>query len=112
MSKLSYSPCGIVCEDCEWFKGEAEPLCAGCQAISGKPFWGQCPTYTCTVEKGVEHCGLCKSFPCEDFISRYDPREGPKNAVMRAGLLSYRAKHGDAKAAALTRSLTSEGHSS
>jgi hypothetical protein len=26
---------------------------------------------------------------------RYDPREGPANALIRAGLLAYRAKYGD-----------------
>jgi hypothetical protein len=31
-------------------------------------------------------------------MSRYDPREGPANALMRAGLLAYRAKYGDAAA--------------
>ena len=31
-------------------------------------------------------------------MTRYDPREGPANALMRAGLLSYRAKYGDKQA--------------
>ena len=31
-------------------------------------------------------------------MTRYDPREGPANALMRAGLLAYRAKHGDKEA--------------
>jgi len=106
-----YSPCGIVCDDCDWFKGEKEPLCPGCRGVEGKPFWGNCPTYECVQSHGVEHCGWCHEFPCEGFMERFDPREGPANAVMRAGLLAYRRKHGDDKAADLTRK-TSEGHKS
>jgi hypothetical protein len=28
-------------------------------------------------------------------MNRYDPREGIANAIMRAGLLAFRSKHGD-----------------
>ena len=31
-------------------------------------------------------------------MTRYDPREGPANALMRAGLLAYRAKYGENEA--------------
>jgi hypothetical protein len=31
-------------------------------------------------------------------MTRFDPREGPVNSLMRAGLLAYRAKFGDAEA--------------
>jgi hypothetical protein len=31
-------------------------------------------------------------------MTRYDPRHGPANALMRAGLLAYRAKYGDEEA--------------
>ncbi len=31
-------------------------------------------------------------------MTRYDPREGPINALMRAGLLAYRGKYGDREA--------------
>lgn len=98
-----YSPCGIVCDECGWFRGEKEPHCPGCTAVKGEPFWGTCLTYSCVEEHGVEHCGLCADFPCDGFIVRYDPREGPVNAVIRAGLLAYRAKHGDEKAIELTK---------
>ena len=98
MSTESFSPCGINCSDCEWYKGEMEPKCAGCVAVEGKPFWGNCLTYTCTKDHGVEHCGLCAEFPCKDYMGRFDPRHGPANSLMRAGLLAYRVKHGDAAA--------------
>ncbi|MCW4049334.1 MAG: DUF3795 domain-containing protein [Candidatus Bathyarchaeota archaeon] len=103
MDEIIYSPCGLICNDCAWYKGEAEPKCLGCKTVDGKPFWGTCLTFSCVAEHGVEHCGLCEDFPCDDFMGRYDPREGPSNAVLRAGLLAYRAKHGDEKAIELTR---------
>jgi hypothetical protein len=92
-----FSPCGVVCDYCIFFKGERQPTCPGCRAVEGKPFWGSCETYACAEKHGVEHCGLCGDFPCDGYISRYDPSEGPKSAVLRAGLLAYRARHGGEK---------------
>ena len=93
-----FSPCGINCGACAWYKGDMQPKCAGCQAVEGKPFWGTCESYACVASHGVAHCGECADFPCKEFMTRYDPREGPANALMRAGLLAYRAKYGDAAA--------------
>ena len=76
------TPCGAVCDDCVYFKGEKEPQCPGCNAIKGKPFWGECSTYACAAEHGVEHCGLCAEFPCDKFIETYDPAHGPASAVL------------------------------
>jgi len=98
-----FSPCGIVCDDCAWFKGERDTLCEGCSELKGEPFWGECETYSCTEERGVEHCGGCDDFPCVDFMERYDPHIGPKHSVQRAGILAYREKYGDEKAAELAR---------
>jgi hypothetical protein len=98
MSLELFSPCGINCSSCPWFKGERDPKCPGCKVLEGKPFWGTCQTYDCIKTHNFEHCGLCNEFPCKDFMNRYDPREGPINALMRAGLLAYRAKYGDKEA--------------
>jgi hypothetical protein len=98
-----YSPCGIVCDDCPWFSGEKMPRCPGCHKVDGKPFWGGCETYSCVQDRGVGHCGECGEFPCSGFMERFDPREGPVNAVVRAGLLAYRRRHGDDEAVELTR---------
>jgi len=102
---VQFSPCGTVCDNCSWFKGEKQPLCPGCRAIEGKPFWGSCETYACAKEHGVEHCGVCGDFPCDGFMSRYDPSEGPKSAVQRAGLLAYRARHGSEKTIELIKKI-------
>lgn len=103
MTDIVYAACGLICNDCPWYKGEKEPQCPGCEKIEGKPFWGTCETYKCAIEHGVDHCGLCNEFPCDGFMGRYDPSTGPENAVLRAGLLAYRARHGDEKAIELTR---------
>jgi hypothetical protein len=74
-------------------------------ALKGKLFWatGVCPIYACTNKQGVSHCGVCKDFPCEQFVNHYDPTnpEGQRNAIFRVGVSSYRAKHDDEKAAIL-----------
>jgi len=104
-SDLIFSGCGTVCNDCEYFKGEKEPQCPGCAAQEGKPFWGECKLYSCMGEHGVAHCGLCGEFPCEMFMDTFDPSHGPVSAAIRAGILAYRARHGDAKAAERARKI-------
>ena len=93
--------CGSDCGHCPNYSGEKQPKCAGCTALKGKPFWatGVCGIYACADKNSVSHCGVCKEFPCEQFISHYDPNnpEGQRNAATRAGVLAYRAKHGDEK---------------
>lgn len=101
--ELIFSGCGIVCSDCEWYKGEKDTECLGCPEVKGRPFWGECQTYACVEEHGVRHCGLCEEFPCDKFVEMYDPSQGPVSAVVRAGILAYRTKHGDEKAAELSR---------
>jgi hypothetical protein len=103
MVESLFSPCGIDCGNCEWFKGTMEPKCAGCNAVKGIPFWGKCETYSCTQSHQVDHCGLCEEFTCREFMKRFDPREGPANALMRAGVLCYRAKYGDREALELLK---------
>ncbi len=56
-------------------------------------------------EHGVAHCGLCGEFPCEMFMDTFDPSHGPVSAAIRAGILAYRARHGDAKAAERARKI-------
>jgi hypothetical protein len=61
----------------------------------------------------MAHCGECGEFPCEQFIGHYDPNnpEGQRNAVVRAGVLSYRAKHGDQKTSILLNKIEKSGGS-
>lgn len=73
------SCCGVVCPECEYF-GES---CDGCNEIKGKVFWLEytgetvCSIYECCIEqKGLEHCGKCREFPCK----RYDADDPTKSA--------------------------------
>lgn len=105
MAKTMMSPCGLDCGPCEWHTGARQPRCAGCIEIEGKPFWGACPTYACAQQHEASHCGACDEFPCEKFVSAFDPNdpEGKRGAVYRAGIEAYRARHGDEKAVGLLR---------
>jgi hypothetical protein len=105
MDELIFTGCGVICNDCEYLTGEKEPKCPGCTIHEGKPFWGECPTFSCVKEHGVQHCGLCGEFPCDRFIDMYDPAHGQVSSLIRAGLLAYRAKHGDEKAVELARKI-------
>jgi hypothetical protein len=106
MSKTEFSGCGILCSDCEYYTGEKKPKCLGCNIVEGKPFWGSCDMYNCILEHNVEQCGRCKEFPCDIFIESFDPSQGPKSALIRAGVAAYRSKHGNNKAASLVRKIS------
>jgi len=84
------SPCGAYCGECRYYKNG----CPGCGYVKGKPFWGECRFYSCVMEKKVEHCGLCPDFPCDYFLSTYDPAEGKWRVFYRAGQLAYRKRIG------------------
>ena len=91
------APCGTYCKLCSYFGKERTPHCPGCGTQEGHLFWGECKLYACSLTHNVEHCGLCKEFPCDLFIDQYDPEHGQKSAIMRAGLLAYRKKAGTQK---------------
>ncbi len=68
------SRCGLHCYTCEY----KEPCnCGGCIETMGNPFHGECPVAKCCNSKGIIHCGLCESFPCE-LLDSYsnDPEHG------------------------------------
>ena len=84
------SPCGLYCGECLYYKNQ----CQGCVPSGGKPSWGKCRTYACTVEKKVEHCGECTEFPCNRFLNQYSRELGPWRVFYKAGQLVYRKKIG------------------
>ena len=79
---------------------EEEPACAGCKQTLGNPWRGECRFFKYSLEKYVAHCGLCDEFPCDISGTHFDPDNpvGQRSAVVRIGVLAYRAKHGDEKA--------------
>lgn len=111
MEDVLIAPCGTHCEFCDYYKKERTPHCAGCGSHKGHPFWGGCKLYACAKDHEVEHCGLCKDFPCDLFINQYDPEHGQTNAFTRAGLLAYRKKAGTAKYYEIVKKLDEEHQS-
>ena len=100
MKIASLNACGAYCDDCPHYRGKKKPACVGCKQSQGNPWWGECGLYKCALEKSVMHCGLCNEFPCDISATHFDPDNpaGQRNAVVRIGVLTYRAKHGDEKA--------------
>lgn len=86
------SPCGLYYGECLYYQQQ----CQGCVPSGGKPSWGKCRTYACTVEKDVGHCGECAEFPCELFLKQYSPELGKWRVFFKAGQLVYREKIGTA----------------
>jgi hypothetical protein len=106
-NELTLNPCGHTCTSCPSYQGKSENACPGCLEADGNPWWGSCKVYECSTKRGANHCGLCDSFPCEDFVIHYDPENplGQRNAIIRTGVLAYRARHDDAKAIELVKKL-------
>jgi len=99
--------CGSYCGLCPNFLGEAEPRYAGCAATKGHPWWGECKVFSCVESHGVEYCGVCAEFPCTDLVNHYNPNnpQGQRNAVVRIGVGTFRAKYGDEEAVALVKKM-------
>jgi hypothetical protein len=93
---MKIPPCGAYCNSCPVYKKR----CAGCIETKGNPLYLKdsgkdvCPVWKCAIEHKVEHCGLCKEFPCDMFLNWYDPKRGIVTALRRAGLLALRKKIG------------------
>jgi hypothetical protein len=75
--------CGTSCGNCRFHPA----TCAGCHAVSGKPFWVKeygrevCRLYDCAVnQKGITHCGECAELPCTLFMESSDPALSPEQA--------------------------------
>ncbi|MCL2811793.1 MAG: pyridoxamine 5'-phosphate oxidase family protein [Clostridia bacterium] len=56
------SRCGLLCDGCAYKESHG---CAGCIALNGHPFWGECPVAACCQAKGYAHCGECGELPCD-----------------------------------------------
>ncbi len=97
LDKKLLAPCGTFCGLCPYFEKKRTPHCSGCGNHKGHPFWGECKVYACATKHEIEHCGLCRDFPCDLFIEQFDPEHGQKSAIFRAGLLAYRKKAGTEK---------------
>lgn len=52
--------CGDWCRKCPHFG----KTCRGC----GVEKLSTCKFLRCLAQRGIEHCGLCSEFPCEDLL--------------------------------------------
>jgi len=61
----SIPPCGVFCGGCPNYLRQRNP-CPGAQA-SGRCASKACRFYTCSLQKGVQHCYQCDEYPCARF---------------------------------------------
>lgn len=82
--------CGRYCGRCSCRR---EGTCTGCRSDMGSR-WGRCTVYTCCVERGLEHCGLCPDIVCDRLSSVNSVFGNSKGALTRS--LKERARKGTA----------------
>jgi hypothetical protein len=78
--------CGTYCGDCEWIEKTG---CKGCQANEGQPFWGTCKVAVCSIEKKLNHCGLCKEVPCVKLTEAFNTPGHEDNGERLANLRNW-----------------------
>lgn len=60
----------------KYYSGLAIPTediyCDGCRCMhqDAKRIDNACPVRMCVIEKRIEHCGICDSYPCDVFLQR------------------------------------------
>ena len=71
------SRCGLHCTGCAWKESHG---CGGCIETNGHPFHGECPIAVCCQSKELEHCGACRTIPCDRLYAYSDlePEHGDK----------------------------------
>ena len=56
--------CGYYCGSCPtYISGD----CKGCRAAHTS---GDCYTFDCVDREGLEYCGQCGKFPCDEIMTR------------------------------------------
>lgn len=81
--------CGLYCGACgryqsfvkgkkfslslEEFSGQSHEdiICKGCHSDTLSDHCLKCKIRLCALDKGYDHCGLCKNFPCDKSIEMY-----------------------------------------
>ena len=70
--------CGFYCGSCPDYRDKS---CSGCRTAHSK---GDCFTFDCVEEKGLDFCGNCPDFPCPDLFTRQ------KHTVLDAKWLQWK----------------------
>jgi len=52
-------------------------------------FWGECLISICSIEKGIDHCGLCSSLPCDILQEAFAHPEHGDNGERLANLRAW-----------------------
>lgn len=107
------APCGINCGSCPMYLVKDDPAlgeslkkrinwnsvpCPSCRSGKGKNQFieGTCPTFACSVSKGVAFCYECKEFPCTKLNPASDRADVlPHN--LKVFNLSFIKQHGASK---------------
>ena len=69
--QMDVSPDHIACDGCR------------CEKENAVRYDKTCPIRPCVLEKGIEHCGMCRDFPCKLFLERKGLSKG--TAMERLG---------------------------
>ena len=56
--------CGFYCGSCPDY---TQGTCSGCRTAHKK---GDCFTFDCVDKQGIEFCGNCVQFPCNEIMIR------------------------------------------
>lgn len=77
--------CGLYCEACSWYIATTEEperlkklaammgfsaeeaRCNGCRSDVRTPYCMKCTMAACAADKGIDFCGECGEFPCDDL---------------------------------------------
>ena len=78
--------CGVDCSVCSDL---TEGKCPGCRRTVW-PEGDECMPVACCRKKGVDFCGACPGFPCEDMKGFYEESESHREAFARMLSLSKR----------------------
>ena len=71
--------CGVNCATCNDYINE---VCPSCKATK----WDKdniCMPVKCCIDKKIEFCGLCESFPCKDMKDFYEESKSHREAYIR-----------------------------
>lgn len=62
-----FSTCGLNCGLCPRYYTDGDSRCPGCAGVGFSEVHPPCAKLSCSQNKGVEYCFLCKNFPCKKY---------------------------------------------
>ena len=71
--------CGVDCGVCPDYLSGKCPDCRHSEWPDGDP----CMPIVCCQKKGMQCCGQCDDFPCQDMAEFYEESEGHRAAYAR-----------------------------